>query len=79
VDCEWRTPDGRIVVLEIDGSFHAEVTAWWQDIKREREVVLSNRTVLRCSSLELRLEPADVLDDLRRVGVPRIDPSAWAS
>lgn len=70
LDCEWVLPDGRVVVLEIDGSFHAEVTNWWQDMKRERSIVITKSTVLRCSTVELRLEPGDVLDDLRRIGVP---------
>jgi very-short-patch-repair endonuclease len=62
--------DGRVIVLEIDGSFHADVTNWWKDIKRERSVVVQGDTVLRCSTIELRLESADVLDDLKRAGVP---------
>ena len=70
LDCVWVLPDGRVVVLEVDGSFHAEVVAWWSDMKRERAVVIQGDTVLRCSSIELRLEPEDVMADLRRVGVP---------
>jgi hypothetical protein len=70
LDCVWVLSDGRVIVLEIDGSFHAEVSNWWRDIKRERAVVVQGDTVLRCSTVELRLEAMDVLDDLRRVGVP---------
>jgi hypothetical protein len=70
LDCEWRLPDGRVVVLEIDGSFHLQVGNWWRDMKRERAVVLSSSTVLRCASIELRLEPDAVLADLRKAGVP---------
>ena len=70
LDCVWELPDGRVIVLEIDGSFHADVTNWWKDMKRERAVVLRGDTVLRCSTVELRLEAADIVDDLRRVGVP---------
>jgi hypothetical protein len=70
LDCVWVLLDGRVVVLEVDGSFHAEVVAWWSDMKRERAVVIQGDTVLRCSSIELRLEPADLMSDLRRVGVP---------
>lgn len=72
LDCEWVLPDGRIVVLEIDGSFHLKVGAWWADMKRERAVVLSRSTVLRCASIELRLEPWTVVADLRQAGIPRI-------
>lgn len=72
LDCEWVLPDGRTVVLEIDGSFHLQVGNWWKDMKRERAVVLSRSTVLRCASIELRLEPWVVAADLRQAGIPRI-------
>jgi hypothetical protein len=79
LDCVWILPDGRVVVLEVDGSFHAEVVAWWNDMKRERAVVIQGDTVLRCSSIELRLEPDDVIADLRRIGVPSVTKRAEAS
>lgn len=76
LDCEWELRDGRVVVLEIDGSFHMLVDNWWQDMKRERDVVIAGRVVLRCSSVEIRLEPAAILHDLARAGVPRLDRAA---
>jgi hypothetical protein len=76
LDCVWVLPSGQVVVLEVDGSFHAEVVAWWQDMRRERAVVIKGETVLRCSTIELRLERADVLADLKAIGVPvRCDSS----
>jgi hypothetical protein len=72
LDCEWVLPDGRVVVLEVDGSFHLKVGSWWRDMKRERAVVLSRSTVLRCASIELRLEPWEVMADLRQAGVPSV-------
>jgi hypothetical protein len=72
LDCEWELPDGRTVILEVDGSLHLRVGNWWQDMKRERGVVLSRSTVLRCASIELRLEPWVVVADLRQAGIPRI-------
>jgi hypothetical protein len=74
LDCTWVLADGRTLVLEIDGSFHAEVVAWWQDMPRERAVVISGSTVLRCSTIELRLERSDILADLVAMGVPRLPP-----
>lgn len=71
LDCEWELPDGRIVVLEIDGSFHMWTEHWWPDMRRERRVVISGRTVLRCASIEIRLEPAEIMLDLAAVGIPR--------
>lgn len=70
LDCEWLLPDGRVLVLEVDGSFHLRVGSWWRDMKRERSVVVSGSVVLRCSSIELRLEPEDVVRDLREAGAP---------
>ena len=72
LDCEWDLPDGTILVLEIDGGFHMEVDRWWRDMKRERGVRLDGRLVLRCASVEVRLEPWGIVEDLRRAGVPRI-------
>ena len=72
LDCEWELPNGRIVVLEVDGMHHMEVTEWWRDMVRERSVVISGRTVLRCSSVELRVDPAAIISDLRAAGVPAL-------
>lgn len=71
LDCEWDLGDGRVVVLEIDGSFHMETEHWWRDMRRERRVVITGRTVLRCSSVEVRLEPREIVLDLAAIGVPR--------
>ena len=79
LDCVWVLPDGQVVVLEIDGSFHADVSTWWRDMKRERAVVVQGDRVLRCSTIELRLEPADIIDDLKRAGVPSLDRFVHAS
>ena len=70
LDCEWVLPNGQIIVLEIDGSFHMRTEHWWRDMRRERRIVASGRTVLRCSSIEVRLEPAEVVRDLVDIGIP---------
>lgn len=72
LDCEWDLPDGRILVLEIDGSFHMRAENWWKDMQRERSVVLDGRVVLRCASIEIHLEPERIAADLVRMGVPRL-------
>jgi hypothetical protein len=77
LDCEWVLKDGRVLVLEVDGSFHLKVDNWWRDMKRERAVVLSTSTVLRCASVELRLEPWGVVEDLRSAGVPPREAFVW--
>ncbi|HLN77573.1 MAG TPA: hypothetical protein VK204_11055 [Nocardioidaceae bacterium] len=68
-DCEWRLPDGRVVVLEVDGGFHMEVEHWVADMSRERGLVVEGSTVLRCTTFELRRDPAAIARDLRSVGV----------
>lgn len=74
LDCEWELPDGTVVVLEIDGAFHLDTSHWWRDMVRERGVVISGRRVLRCSSIEIRLEPGEIVADLRAIGVPSARP-----
>jgi hypothetical protein len=70
-DAEWHLLDGRVVVLEVDGGFHMQVEHWGDDIERERGLVATGAMVLRCTSYELRDNPAGVARDLRRVGVGR--------
>lgn len=70
LDCEWELEDGRVVVLEVDGSHHVEVGHWEADMKRERAIVVSRRTVLRCTANEARHEQAALARDLRAAGVP---------
>ena len=70
LDCEWELEDGRVVVLEVDGSHHVEVGHWEADMKRERAIVVSRRTVLRCTANEARHDQAALAADLRAAGVP---------
>lgn len=72
LDCEWITPGGRSVVLEVDGSHHLEVRHWADDMRRERSIVLSGSTVLRATVFEVRLNPAAIVADLRAAGVPTL-------
>jgi hypothetical protein len=70
LDCEWFLGDGHVVVLEVDGSHHAEVRHWEADMKRERSVVISGRRVLRATANEARHDQRALAADLRAVGVP---------
>jgi hypothetical protein len=74
LDAEWILPDGRVVVLEIDGAFHMDVDDWWADMGRERELVIQRREVLRCSTFELRRVPDRIARDLRAIGIPDARP-----
>lgn len=69
LDCEWRLPDGTVLVLEIDGGFHMEVSHWEDDMSRQRRLSGPGRVIVRCSSRELRDEPEMVFDDLSALGL----------
>jgi hypothetical protein len=70
-DAQWRLPDGRVVILEVEGGFHMEVSHWEADIARERDLVATGAVVLRCTDREIRDAPATVAASLRAVGVGR--------
>lgn len=68
-DCEWTLPDGRTLVLEVDGAFHMDVEHWEDDIVRQRRLSSTRTVIVRCTARELRTNPADVLQDLKRHGL----------
>ncbi len=72
LDAEWVLSDGRRIVLEVDGAHHLDVEHWQADIRRDRALVAGGAAVLRATSLELRLEPQVVAEDLLAAGVPRV-------
>ena len=69
-DCEWDLPDGRTLVLEVDGAFHIEVRQYELDVRRQRRITTPTRVVIRCTSQELRTEPWVLAADLHALGVP---------
>ncbi|MBS1698822.1 MAG: hypothetical protein JST25_10530 [Actinobacteria bacterium] len=70
-DCEWTLPDGRLLVLEVDGAFHMAVEHWEDDIARQRALAATDRVQIRCTARELRDAPETIARDLRSLGVPR--------
>lgn len=69
-DCEWRSLNGGIIVLEVDGAFHMDVEHWEEDLARQRALSGAGRVIVRCTARELRDCPAALARDLRDVGVP---------
>jgi len=67
LDAEWRLPDGRVVVVEVDGGIHLLPLHYWDDMDRDVELVISGRTVVRIPSVALRLDERRVGDQLTRV------------
>jgi hypothetical protein len=70
LDVEWQLPDGRRVVVEVDGAWHLETRQWVSDQLRQNEVVIGGALVLRFPSIVVREEPELVVAQLRRVLLP---------
>jgi hypothetical protein len=70
-DAEWTLPDGRTLVLEVDGAFHDDVLQAAHDRARNRKLTTTRRTVISCTAYELRYTPETVVEDLIALGVPR--------
>lgn len=66
LDAVWRTADGRIVTVEVDGGLHLDVSRWWNDQNRQNELTLTGHIVLRFPAIVIRTDPAAVLAQLRR-------------
>ncbi|WP_377638872.1 hypothetical protein [Oryzobacter terrae] len=71
-DAEWDLPDGRVLVLEVDGGAHLDLVSYGLDVKRQRRLTTPGRVVIRCTTAELRHEPLEVVGDLMALGVPRL-------
>ena len=71
-DAEWLLPDGRVLVLEVDGAFHDDVMQASEDRVRNRRLTSARRIVPQCSAFELRHEPWEVIQDLVALGVPTL-------
>jgi len=67
LDAEWELPDGRRLVVEVDGALHLAVGRWWDDQLRQNELTLTGDIVLRFPSAVVRCEPFVVVDQLRRI------------
>lgn len=70
-DAEWRTLDGRTLILEVDGGFHWDAEQWEDDIARQRALTSPGVVLVRCTDVEAR-DGAAVAADLIRLGVPRV-------
>jgi hypothetical protein len=65
LDAEWRLPDGRVVVVEVDGAHHMSAAQWCADQLRQNDIVIAGAVVLRFPSVVVRDEPALVAAQLR--------------
>jgi hypothetical protein len=67
LDAEFDLPDGKVLAVEVDGAVHLQPESWWNDAKRQNEVVIGGRPMLRFPSLTIRLSPDEVIDQLARM------------
>lgn len=67
-DAEFRLPNGRLLIVEIDGIGHLDVAAWHSDITRHNELAVdSGAMILRVTGWEVRNDPAPFFDLLARL------------
>lgn len=71
-DAEWLLPDGRVLVLEVDGGWHDDPMQSTLDRRRNRQLTTATRVVVQCSAWEIRHEPWEVMQDLVALGVPTV-------
>jgi hypothetical protein len=67
LDAVWDLPDGRRLVVEVDGALHLVPGRWWEDQLRQNELAISGDVVLRFPSVVVRNEPVVVTDQLRSI------------
>ncbi len=66
LDAVWDLPDGRTLVVEVDGALHLAQQRWWSDQLRQNDIALSGALILRFPSAIVRHEPAIVVAQLRQ-------------
>jgi len=66
-DLEVDLPDGRLLVVEIDGPLHDSPEARWADADRDAELAAEGVLALRFSTYDIRHEPLRVVGQLRAI------------
>ena len=66
LDATWRLPDGRLLVVEVDGALHLVQARWWSDQLRQNDLALNGALVLRFPSAVVRHEEHVVVAQLRQ-------------
>lgn len=67
-DAEFVLPDGRTLIVEIDGLHHLDPANWLADIRRQNDLmVTTNGLVLRVATWTLKHEPAEFMPFLGRL------------
>ncbi len=68
-DVEWTREDGRVVVCEIDGIGHAEMSRWYDDLMRDAELAFAEASEIRIRlpAIAIRTQPQRVVAILASV------------
>jgi hypothetical protein len=66
LDARVSAPNGRSVLVEVDGALHLLVSSYWQDMQRLNEMVIGGNRVLRFPSVALHVDEETVGNQLRR-------------
>ena len=67
LDAVFDLPDGRELVVEVDGAAHLCVQQYADDLDRTIELVIDGKTVVRVAAVTLRLAEDRVADQLARL------------
>lgn len=71
LDNVLRGPDGREVVVEVDGALHLLPTTYWDDMSRDNELVIDGRRRLRFPTVAMWVDADRVAAQLARaLGLP---------
>lgn len=65
LDATWVLPDGRTVVVEIDGGLHLVAEQYWADMARDNDNVLRGDISLRFPGFALHTNEGQVVAQLR--------------
>ena len=69
----WRRPDGRLVVLELDGAVQLNRRHWWAESSAPVERGPGGVLLLRVPSAAVRAEPGSVAEQLRWALLSRVE------
>ncbi|HEY5353761.1 MAG TPA: DUF559 domain-containing protein [Streptosporangiaceae bacterium] len=70
LDAYWEQAH---LVVEVDGLWHMEATAWWADMRRDNALIISGLRVLRFPAFAVRDQPGVVAAQIRAaLGSPRV-------
>lgn len=72
LDAEWDLPDGRRLLVEVDGVGHMDALRWYDDLMRTAELPSADGSALiRIPAAAARTEPERLVAILRRHLAPR--------